>query len=169
MKLIRYNYPEFTDLFSDFDLMRRAVIMNWNPEFTDLTDFTGFSDFVFQNSFSGVPAFGRSALADSVGAPGSLSLAADLFEDDANYYTRIELPGAKRDDLKVELENSILTIAYKRKSEADDESEAVTYKRSLRVPEGVEGDRVSASLKDGILTVTLPRAEKKAPKEVVIK
>ena len=68
----------------------------------------------------------------------------------------------------MELENSVLTIACERKAEADDESEAVTYKRSLSVPEGVEGDRVSASLKDGILTVTLPRTAKKAPKEIVI-
>ena len=78
------------------------------------------------------------------------------------------MPGAKRKDVKVELEDSTLTISYEHKTEDEDESEAVTYKRSLSVPEGVDGTKVSAALKDGILTVTLPRSEKKAAKEILI-
>jgi HSP20 family protein len=144
MKLIRYNYPEFTDLFSDFDRF-------------------------FRSSFNGLPALGRlPSLADSLGKAGAPRLAADLYEDDENYYTRVELPGAKRKDVKVELEDSILTITYEHKSEEEEESEAVAYKRSLSVPEGIEGAKVSAALKDGILTVTLPRSGKKAPKKILI-
>ena len=143
MKLIRYNYPEFTDLFSDFDRF-------------------------FQNSFGEFPALAR--LAPGVASralPRAPRLAADLYEDDDNYYTRVELPGAKREDVKVELENSVLTITYEHKADADD-SEAVAYTRSLSVPDGASGDKVSAALKDGVLTVTLPRTEEKAPKQIVI-
>jgi HSP20 family protein len=144
MKLIRYNYPEFTDVFSDFDRF-------------------------FRSSLSGLSALGRlPSLADSGGVAGAPRLAADLYEDDDHYYTRVELPGAKRKDVKVELQDSVLTITYEHKAEGEEESEGVAYKRSLSVPEGVDGTKVSAALKNGILTVTLPRSEKKAPKEILI-
>lgn len=146
MKMIRYNYPEFTDLFGDFDRF-------------------------FRNSFFDFPRFSRLGdVADSGALLGAPRLSADLYEDDESYYARVELPGAKRDDVKVELENSVLTITYERKSEEEgEEEEAVAYKRSLTVPEGVDAASVSASLEDGILTVTLPREEKKAPKEITIR
>ena len=144
MKLIRYNHPEFTDLFSDFHQF-------------------------FRSSFGDFPALARFApTARSRGLLRAPGLAADLYEDDKNYYTRVELPGAKRKDVKVELENSILTITYERVAEGEEEAETVAYRRSLRVPDGVSGDRVSATLKDGVLTVTLPRAEEKKPVEIAI-
>lgn len=145
MKLIRYNHPEFTDLISDFDR-------------------------IFRNSFAGFPRFSRFGLG-GLAEPGPLlsapQLAADLFEDDENYYARVELPGVNRKEVKVELENSVLTITYEKATARKDE-EAVAYRRSLTVPKGVNSEKVSAALKDGILTVTLPRAEKKTPKEITI-
>ena len=145
MKLIRYNYPEFTDLFSDFDRL-------------------------FRGSFGGFPSLPRFArFGDLEGLlSGEPRLAADLYQDDQNYYARVELPGVKKDEVKVELDKSVLTITYERNAEGDDEREAVAYKRSLSVPEGVAEDKVSASLQDGILTVTLPREEQKQAKEIAI-
>lgn len=144
MKLIRYNYPEFTDLFSDFDRFFRG-------SFADLPRTSRFAERAEPRALFGAPR-----------------LAADLYEDDENYYTRVELPGAKRGDVKVELENAVLTIAYEHKPGGEGEEESVVYNRSLSVPEGVDAGKVSASLKDGVLTVTLPRAEKKTPKEITI-
>ncbi len=145
MKLIRYNYPEFTDLFSDFDRL-------------------------FQSSFGNFPRRSQFSRLGEVGnlLSGEPRLAADLYQDEENYYARVELPGVKKDEIKVELDKSVLTLTYERKAEEGEERESVAYKRSLTVPEGVEEDKVSASLKDGILTVTLPRERKEQPKEIAI-
>ena len=114
MKLIRYNYPEVTDLFGDFDRFFRHSLRDF-PSLGRLSPFFGPSE-------------------GSLGAP---RLAADLYEDDENYYTRVELPGAKRKDVKVELEDSTLTITYEHKSEGDDESEAVELDACELLPRGI--------------------------------
>ena len=122
--MIRYNYPEFTDLFSDFDRF-------------------------FRSSFGEFPRASRlGELADprALRGGGAPQLAADLYEDDGNYYARVELPGAKREDVKVELEKAVLTITYEHRREGEGEEEAVAYKRALSVTEVVNGENVGASL-----------------------
>jgi HSP20 family protein len=92
----------------------------------------------------------------------------DLMEDDANVYARFELPGFKKEELGAELENHVLTITAERKATTEDE-EDVTASRSISVPEGVESDKISASYEAGILTVTLPKAAERKPKQIEIK
>jgi HSP20 family protein len=93
-------------------------------------------------------------------------LAADLFEDDHHYYVRVELPGARKEDVTVRLEGGQLTVAYQRE---DGEHESrVALSRSFRLPGPVAGDRVVAKLDDGLLTVTLPRHEDAKPREIAL-
>jgi HSP20 family protein len=90
---------------------------------------------------------------------------------------RAELPGINAGDLDVQVVNDLLTIKGERKPTA--EASAVTYlrrerdhgtfARSIMMPEKVDPDRVTASYKDGVLIIKLPKAQESKPKQVVIK
>jgi HSP20 family protein len=116
-----------------------------------------------------------SALAGAGAAEGAntQSLAqvrADMFEDKDHYYVRLEVPGVKREDLHVEMGDAVLTIKGERKlftGEGQDE-QRLSFERSLSLPTQVQGDQVSASYQDGILTVTLPKREEAKPRRVAI-
>jgi HSP20 family protein len=97
-------------------------------------------------------------------------LGADFFEDADAYRVRMELPGIKKKDLQVELENAVLTVSCEQHA-GDDESGEVTrtFMRSVSIPDGIVADKVSAELKDGILTVTVPKAEASKPKRISVK
>jgi HSP20 family protein len=99
----------------------------------------------------------------------SRRLGADLFEDTEAYHLRVELPGVKKEDLRVELENAVLTVTYERRSgNKEGEQAGEQYARSIQVPDGVAADKLSARLEDGILTVTMPKAEASKPRAITI-
>jgi len=148
MKLIRYNDPLSTQLRA-FD--------NWYAP--SLSRSFGSFDRFFDLA-QGMAA--RHGLADQS------AIAADLYEDNDNYYARVELPGVKKKEVDVSLDERLLTIGYERKSEGDS-AESLSGHRSLTVPEGVDADKVSAKLEDGVLTVTLPKAEQVKPREIKVK
>jgi HSP20 family protein len=100
----------------------------------------------------------------------------DLLEDKDNLIVRAELPGLNKDDIDVSLHDGALTISGERKSEQKRE-EAQTYRterfsgrfqRSIGLPVPVTADKVSASYKDGILTITLPKTEESKPKQIQV-
>ena len=102
--------------------------------------------------------------------------AIDLYEDRDNYVVKMELPGMKKEEIDISLHNGVLSISGERKDEEKHE-DAETYRserffgrfqRSVTLPAVVEGDKVNASYKDGILTVTLPKAEEAKPKQITI-
>jgi len=100
----------------------------------------------------------------------SARVATDLYEDEANVYARFELPGFKKDELDVQLENSVLTLTAGRKCDSgEDECECATLSRSVTLPDGLDADKVSAKYEDGVLTVTLPRTPERKPKLIEIK
>ncbi len=148
MKLIRYNDPLSTQLRA-FD--------NWYAP--SMSRAFGSFDRFFDLA-QGVAS--RNGLADH-GA-----IVADLYEDEDNYYARVELPGVKKKEVGVSLDERLLTIGYERKSDQEG-GESVSGHRSLTVPEGVDADKVSAKLEDGVLTVTLPKAEQVKPREIKVK
>jgi HSP20 family protein len=102
---------------------------------------------------------------------------ANLTEDKDGYYVRAELPGLKADELNISVTGNTLSISGERKI-ADEggkvryhrrEREAGTFSRSISLPGEVDTDKVGAELKDGILTVRIPKAEKAKPKQISIK
>ena len=95
--------------------------------------------------------------------------AVDLYEDADNFYACLELPGVQKDAIDVELENSVLTVSSAQKQEAEDSETSYRFKRAVAVPDGVALDKVNASLSEGILTVTLPKAEARKPRSIQIK
>ena len=101
----------------------------------------------------------------------------NVTEDKDNYFVRAELPGLKAEELNIAVTGNSLTISGERKipSEGDDvryhrrEREAGSFSRIIALPGDVEVDNVEAGLIDGILTVTVPKAEVAKPKQITVK
>ena len=100
--------------------------------------------------------------------------ALDVQEDKDKFTIRVELPGLKREDIDVSLQDDALVISGERKSEKVEEGVEVhrqerfygRFQRALTLPERVAADQVKADYKDGVLTVTLPKTEEAKPKKI---
>jgi HSP20 family protein len=112
------------------------------------------------------------------GARGEAVLPAmDVREDDHQYAVTVELPGVSRDDVHIELEQGLLTIRGEKKSEREEKKEQCRYtersygsfSRSFRLPSDADEDRLDASFKDGVLSLTIPRTEGAKPRTIAIK
>ena len=100
--------------------------------------------------------------------------ALDLFEDKDNLYVRVELPGMKREDIDLSLHEGSLSISGERKGEEKLKDSEVyraerffgRFQRTVSLPTAVAAEKVKAHYQDGILTVTLPKAEEAKPKHI---
>lgn len=120
----------------------------------------------------GAPAFARFGPLWGdlfAGTSGCNQTAADLYEDDDNYYARLELPGVKKSDINLELENSVLEISRVQAEGEKAFKQNVNFRGSISVPDGVAFDRVSASHQGGILIVTMPKQEARKPRKIAVK
>lgn len=103
--------------------------------------------------------------------------ACDVFEDKDAVKIVAEVPGVKPEDVKLSLENNILTIRGEKKQQAEETSERVhryertygSFERSFALPSTVDPDRIAASYDQGILTVSIPKAERARPREIPVK
>lgn len=101
----------------------------------------------------------------------------NVTEDIDTYFVRAELPGLKAEDLNIAVTGNNLTISGERKipSEGDNvryhrrEREAGSFNRIIALPRDVDADNVEAVLVDGVLTVTIPKAEVAKPKQITVK
>jgi HSP20 family protein len=101
----------------------------------------------------------------------------NVTEDNDNFYVRAELPGLKPDELNISVTGDTLSLSGERKIPAEDESaqyhrrerEAGKFSRIVTLPSQVDTGKVDARCADGILTVTLPKAEASEPKQIAIK
>jgi HSP20 family protein len=100
--------------------------------------------------------------------------ALDLYQNNDNIVAVVELPGMRKEDIEISLQDSVLTISGERKDQKVAEGVARTerfvgkFRRSLTLPTRVDANKVNATYKDGILTVTLPKAEDAKPKQIQI-
>lgn len=100
----------------------------------------------------------------------------DIKEDDAQYTVTADVPGVDAKDIEVSMEESVLTIKGERKSEKEENKknyhrrECVmgSFERSFRMPAAADADRITASNKDGVLTVIIPKKKVEKPKTVKI-
>lgn len=118
-------------------------------------------------------AFGGQGLATSAGA---FSPALDVEEDEDGFVIHVELPSVAADDVEVSLEEDVLTITGERRfydeRSTDDfrriERSFGRFHRAVRLPDRVDGERVKATYRDGLLTVTVPKAEDAKPRRIPI-
>jgi len=104
----------------------------------------------------------------------------DMNETETAYEVKIDLPGIKATDVQVQVSDNVLTISGERKCEKTDgkkncgKSHYVerfhgTFSRSILLPAAVKQDKIDAQFRDGVLAVTLPKAEEAKPCQIAIK
>ena len=149
MRIIRYNYP------------RNAVRL---PDYVN--PWAGLEsqiDRMLGGAFGSV--FAEDEAEAAAGQP-----RIDLYQDKENFHFRAEVPGVKKDDLQVEAGDGVLTLSGTRKSYRPDgkTEETTKFSRSLSVPAPVQDDKIAARYEDGVLTITLPKAEEVKPKKIAV-
>lgn len=121
----------------------------------------------FRNPFASLPSLNRWLnFGNFLNESGGGSLATDIHEDKDNYYARFELPGVKKEDVKIEFNNNLLSVSVEKKEKRGDEESSYVLSRSISVPDGVKNDAIGAKLEDGILTLTLPKSEARKPRNI---
>src|SRR5947207_14894222 len=153
MSIIRYQPPQ-TLAFSGFDRLS-----NLRDELDTLFEMPFWSNFGRQSQlFSG------------------WSPALDLYQNNDNVIARVELPGMRKEDIEISLHDGMLTIAGERKSQSGSNGDNATrterftgkFRRSITLPTQVDANKVNAAYKDGLLTITLPKAEEAKPKQIQV-
>ena len=102
--------------------------------------------------------------------------AVDIREDADHIYVEAEMPGFKKDEVEVTLENQTLTISAERKGEPKESSGQMLLKertnnrflRSFTLPPTVNDQKVDAKLNDGLLTITLNKREETKPRKITV-
>ena len=141
MKLIRHEYPELS-FADDFDRWIRGTFRDFGSLGTGLFP---------------------SRLGERNGSPGMARPSVNLYEGDEAFHATLEIPGIKKDEVKLALENSVLTINGGLNADSDGEERRFSFSRALAVPEGVDGEKITAKLEDGILMISMPKAEVTKP------
>jgi HSP20 family protein len=102
--------------------------------------------------------------------------AVDVYEDKETLQVRAELPGMKKEDIEISLHEGFLTLSGERKGQEKQEDAEVyrserwlgRFYRTISLPCSVVPDKIKATYTDGILTVSLPKAEEAKPKQIAI-
>jgi HSP20 family protein len=126
--------------------------------------------------------FGRVPVRKEVGGEESLKLVdwaplVDITEDDKEYLIKAELPEVKKEEVKVDVENGVLSLRGERKLEKEEKGKKYhrveraygSFLRSFSLPDDADASKVNAEFKDGVLKVHLPKGEKAKPKTTEVK
>jgi HSP20 family protein len=100
----------------------------------------------------------------------------NVTEDKDNYFVRAELPGLASEDLDIQVTAKNLTISGERSIAGQEEGtkyhrrerDAGKFSRILSLPSDIDTEKVDAKLTDGILTITVPKAEKSKPRQIAV-
>jgi len=164
------------------------VVKQSKPERQELNRWLGFQTPLFRGSVFGVNpfalmrqftedmdrAFNQAPAADAAGA---WSPAIEVKEKDGKLLVTAELPGLKKEDVKVRIDGKVLVLEGERKEEKEEKLEGYYHSersygqfyRSILLPEGANIDQVAAQFNNGVLEVSVPLPEaKQKPKEVPV-
>jgi HSP20 family protein len=152
MNLIRYQTPDATPWLA---------LDRWSNLRDELNSF-------FEMPFRS--GFGRAGQLFTGWSP-----ALDLYESGDRLIAVVELPGMRKEDIDISLHDGTLTISGERKRESTNgeksqrtERYVGTFRRSVALPTRVDASKVTATYEDGILKVTLPKAEEAKPKQIKV-
>jgi HSP20 family protein len=115
--------------------------------------------------------------AGGTGAPAAVwNPALDVYESESSLFVEVELPGMKKEDIDISLEEDVLTISGQRSQEKEDRSgESLRserafgqFRRSFTLPLAVQSDAVKATYLDGVLRIELPKAEEAKPRKIEV-
>jgi HSP20 family protein len=97
----------------------------------------------------------------------------DVHETDEEYLVKVDLPGVKADQVNVEVNENVLSIAGSRVAEEPGEAQLVerpygSFVRTLTLPRGVDNDSIEAGYQDGVLELRIPKPAEQKPKKITI-
>jgi HSP20 family protein len=112
----------------------------------------------------------------TLAAAGLSFLPLDIADTGNQYIVRASLPGVRPEDVDITVHNNVLTISGETKSEEEQpgqswivrERRAARFQRSVSLPAAVDADRAEARSENGILTLTLPKVERAAPRQIKV-
>ena len=136
-------------------------LTRWRP-FAELEDLRGRIDRMFSELQNGETR--------------KWGIALDVIERDDKYVLRADVPGIKPDEVKIEVEDDVLTVSAEHEESEEEtkdnylcrERRYGSFSRSVRLPDGVTADQVEATCKDGVLEVSFPKPQKEERKAVTI-
>jgi HSP20 family protein len=142
-------------------------LLKWDP-FRELEDVSNRLNRIFGSS----PA--RARAGNEMLALADWTPSVDISETDTAYLIKAEIPEVKKDDVKVSIQEGMLTIQGERKQEKEEKGKKFhriersygSFVRSFRVPDDADESGVKAEFKDGMLNVTLPKSEKAKTKSI---
>ena len=141
----------------------------WNP-------FQEFENMLERYSKSGASNLGKQLNTELSFADWAPSV--DIEEEEDRYLIKADLPGVDKKDIDVKLENGVLSIRGEKQTESETgkgtkrhrtERFHGSFARSFTLPDAVKADKVDASYKDGVLSLTIPKEEEAKPKSIDIK
>ncbi len=140
------------------------AIKRWDP-IKDLERMTRLFDEIFPRTLRG-----------EIESFGSWSPAVDIYETPEEVVIEAEVPGVEKDNIKIEYANGVLTIKGERKMEKEIKEENYhrlersygVFQRSFSIPSTVDPEKITATYKNGVLKIELPKQERAKPKEIKI-
>jgi HSP20 family protein len=144
------------------------AITRWSP-FRDVVSVQDEMSRLFDDVFGQRPA--RVQWTDGIWNP-----SVDVTEDKDSVVVKAEMPGLNKDDIKISVQDSILTLKGEKKQEKEEketdyhriERSYGSFCRSFQLPTTVRADKIKANYKDGVLSIILPKTEEVKPKEIPI-
>lgn len=111
------------------------------------------------------------------GSSSSFSPAVDIFEDKEGIHVKAEVPGMKAEDIHLQVENNVLTLSGERKLEKEDRRDGYhrieraygRFSRSFVLPNLVDAEKIVAQVKDGVLSVLLPKKAEAQARRVEVR
>ena len=102
--------------------------------------------------------------------------AVDIYEDEENFLLKLELPEMSKEDIKVNLNENVLSISGERRFENEDKRDGYhrversygQFYRSFTLPPNVNAEAINAEYKDGVLRLSLPKKEEAKPKQISV-
>ncbi|KAK3834944.1 MAG: HSP20-like chaperone [Linnemannia gamsii] len=119
----------------------------------------------------------RSSSGDSQLATMNLiSPAVDVYESDKGWNIHVELPGVRKEDIKIDASDNAVTLAAESKFSQDYSRDNVryqerrfgTYSRTIPLPDSVDRDKIDANFQDGVLNLFLPKGEVAQPRKITV-
>jgi HSP20 family protein len=150
---------------------RMSALIRWDP-FKEMDELQS----KFAKMFGLTPARSVTGGLEAMTTP-EWAPSVDIVEDKTEWVVKADLPEVKKEDVKVSVENGLLTITGERKFEKEEKDKKYhriersygNFLRSFSLPDGTDGSKATADFKDGVLKVHVPKSEKALPKAVDVK
>jgi HSP20 family protein len=142
------------------------ALVKWGP-FEGLTSLRREMDQLFENFFE----------RGHLGTAGVFEPAVEVVDNKEHVTVKAQVPGISKDNLHVDIAENALTLRGEMKDEENTDGKQYyrqefhygAFTRTIPLPPGLHADQATAELKDGVLTITIPKAEQAKPKEIPIK